>query len=302
MIVCFDIGGTTIKGAVATAPEAISPLPRIPTPKDDFGAFIAALRMTLDTVGGTPDCVSISIAGIVDPLDGRATVANIPCLNGRHLRAELQEALGLPVLVANDADCFVMAEAGVGAGRGHDVVFGIILGTGVGGGLVAGGRLINASGGFAGEWGHAPVAATLAGHPPVPLPRFRCGCGLEGCVDATASARGMEKLHQHLHGVSLSSQEIVAAWQAGDGAAARTVDVAVDILASPLALVVNVTGATVVPAGGGLATSLPLLEALDRAVRARILRQTTQPLVVPAMCLIEPGLAGAALLGFARNG
>jgi len=297
MIVCFDIGGTTIKGAIAYAPDDIRPVPRIPTPKTSFEDFAAGLKSVIDNSGGTPACVSLSIAGVIDADTGRATVANIPSIHGRALKDELEQALGLPVIVSNDADCFVMAESEIGSGRGHRVVFGVILGTGVGGGLVIDGRLINADGGFAGEWGHGPVAATRAGNPPVELPRFECGCGLTGCVDAIGSARGMEKLHMHLHRQDMTSEEIIAAWLGGNPGAARTIDILVDILASPLAMVINVTGATIVPVGGGLSNSRELLATLDEAVRARILRRFARPLVVPAICRIEPGLIGSAVLG-----
>ncbi|PZU70062.1 MAG: N-acetylglucosamine kinase [Rhizobium sp.] len=297
MIVCFDIGGTTIKGAIAYAPDDIRPVPRIPTPKTSFEDFAAGLKSVIDNSGGTPACVSLSIAGVIDADTGRATVANIPSIHGRALKDELEQALGLPVIVSNDADCFVMAESEIGSGRGHRVVFGVILGTGVGGGLVIDGRLINSEGGFAGEWGHGPVAATRAGNPPVELPRFECGCGLTGCVDAIGSARGMEKLHMHLHRQDMTSEEIIAAWLGGNPDAARTIDMLVDILASPLAMVINVTGATIVPVGGGLSNSRELLATLDEAVRARILRRFARPLVVPAICRIEPGLIGSAVLG-----
>lgn len=297
MIVCFDIGGTTIKGAVAYAPDDIRPVPRIPTPKTTFEDFAAGLKSVIDQSGGEPGCVSLSIAGVIDADTGRATVANIPSIHGRALKDELEQALGLPVIVSNDADCFVMAESEIGSGRGHRVVFGVILGTGVGGGLVIDGRLINSEGGFAGEWGHGPVAATRAGNPPVELPRFECGCGLTGCVDAIGSARGMEKLHMHLHRQDMTSEEIIAAWLGGNPDAARTIDILVDILASPLAMVINVTGATIVPVGGGLSNSRELLATLDEAVRARILRRFARPLVVPAICRIEPGLIGSAVLG-----
>jgi N-acetylglucosamine kinase len=297
MIVCFDIGGTTIKGAIAYAPDDIRPVPRIPTPKTSFEDFAAGLKSVIDNSGGTPACVSLSIAGVIDADTGRATVANIPSIHGRALKDELEQALGLPVIVSNDADCFVMAESEIGSGRGHRVVFGVILGTGVGGGLVIDGRLINSEGGFAGEWGHGPVAATRAGNPPVELPRFECGCGLTGCVDAIGSARGMEKLHMHLHRQDITSEEIIAAWLGGNPDAARTIDILVDILASPLAMVINVTGATIVPVGGGLSNSRELLATLDEAVRARILRRFARPLVVPAICRIEPGLIGSAVLG-----
>ncbi len=297
MIVCFDIGGTTIKGAIAYAPDDIRPVPRIPTPKTSFEDFAAGLKSVIDNSGGTPACVSLSIAGVIDADTGRATVANIPSIHGRALKDELEQALGLPVIVSNDADCFVMAESEIGSGRGHRVVFGVILGTGVGGGLVIDGRLINSEGGFAGEWGHGPVAATRVGNPPMELPRFECGCGLTGCVDAIGSARGMEKLHMHLHRHDMTSEEIIAAWLGGNPDAARTIDILVDILASPLAMVINVTGATIVPVGGGLSNSRELLATLDEAVRARILRRFARPLVVPAICRIEPGLIGSAVLG-----
>lgn len=299
MIVCFDIGGTTIKGAVAHSVDDIRPFPRQRTPANDFTAFVATLKSVIAEAGGTPRCVAISIAGVVDPDTQKAVVANVPCINGRQLQTDLETALGLPVLIANDADCCVLAEAGIGAGRNHRVVFGVILGTGVGGGLVIDGKLINGNGGFAGEWGHGPVAATRAGTPPVELPRFACGCGQIGCVDAVCSARGMEKLHAELSGQGLSSEQITQAWIAGNPTAARTIDVYLDILSGPLALVANVTGTTIIPVGGGLSNCGPLIEAIDTAVRSRILRRFDRPLVVQALCQVEPGLVGAAVLGFA---
>lgn len=297
MIVCFDIGGTAIKGAVAHTLNDIRPFPRRPTPVNDFDAFVAALSEIITQAGEKPDCIAISIAGVIDPDTARAVVANIPCIHDRLLQADLQARLGLPVIIANDADCFVLAEAGIGSARGHRIVFGVILGTGVGGGLVIDGKLINSNGGFAGEWGHGPVQATEAGTPPVRIARFRCGCGQSGCIDAVCSARGLEKLHEELHGVRNSSEEIIAAWQGADPRATRTLDVYVDILAGPLALVINVTGASIVPVGGGLSNVSALISVIDDAVRARILRKFDRSLIVPATCRVEPGLIGAAVLG-----
>ncbi|MGG7517777.1 ROK family protein [Allorhizobium undicola] len=297
MIVCFDIGGTAIKGGHAYASQDIRALPRLPTPANDFEAFTACLRQVIGAAEAKPRQIALSICGIIDAQTGKAVIANIPCLHGRALQEDLEAALGLPVLITNDADCFVLAEAELGAGRGHSVVFGIILGTGVGGGLVVNGALINEHGGFAGEWGHAPVAATSAGTPPASLPRFQCGCGQHGCIDATCSARGMERLHQHLHGEMLSSENIVQGWIAGDEACKRSIDVYVDVLSAPLALCVNLTGATIIPVGGGLSNAVPLLEEIDKAVQARILRPFGRPLIVQAQCRMEPGLIGAALAG-----
>jgi N-acetylglucosamine kinase len=298
MINCLDIGGSGIKGAVATSPTALRPLGRVRTPLDDFGAFTDAIRQVL-ALSPAPDgsVVSIAITGVVDPATGVIKCANIPCIDGRRLAADLVARLGRPVVIGNDADLFALAEARAGAGQGHAIVFGVILGTGVGGGLVIDGKLVTGAGGYAGEWGHAPVAASRVFEPPVELPRLACGCGQVGCVDTLGGARGLERLHRHFTGQARNSVEIVAAWEAGEPAASRTIDAYMEIVAAPLALVVNVVGAGSVPVGGGLAKSRALLERLDREVRARILRKTTAPLVIAAALEVEPGLVGAAILG-----
>ena len=204
------------------------------------------------------------------------------------------------MLVTNDADCFALAEAAVGAGRGHRVVFGIILGTGVGGGVVVDGRLVEGAGGFAGEWGHGPILARQAGNPPIDIPWLACGCGQSGCVDTVGGARGMERLHHQLTGVTMKSRAIMDAWRAGEPQAVRTFDCYIELVAQPLALRVNVLGADIVPVGGGLGSETEMLAILDRAVRQRILRDTAEPLVVPGQCGDNPAFIGAALVGRAR--
>jgi N-acetylglucosamine kinase len=299
VILCFDIGGTTMKGGRARAVDDVEVLERVPTPGRDFDAFVGVLARAIADCPEPPRVLSAAIPGIVEPGSGLGVVANVPCISGIPVRARLEAALGLPVILANDADCFALAEMAVGAGRGHRVVFGVILGTGVGGGLVIDGRLINAEGGFAGEWGHGPMAARLAGAPTVQIPRFPCGCGLAGCLDATVSARGMEALHRHLHDANATSLAIVAGWESGEAAAARTIAIWLEIAAAPLAMLVNATAADIVPVGGGLGGSASLVAALDTEVRALTLRRFERPLVVPAQCRTEPGLVGAAWLGFA---
>ncbi len=301
MILCFDIGGSWIKTAVAHSGDQIDIGSRYPTPLNDFPAFTEILRRELAAQPEPPACIAVSMTGVVDPDTGVITCANIPCIDQRPLEAELAASLGVPVMVANDADCFVLAEAGAGAGRGHRIVFGIILGSGVGGGLVADGRLINAAGGFAGEWGHGPAVASFAGEPPVAIPAFACTCGQKGCVNTIGGARGIERLHRHLRAEDAASTEIIKSWQQGDAEAARTVKVYVDLISSPLALAVNITGASIVPAGGGLTNSLELLTEIDHCVRRRILRRLQRPLVVRAECRVEPGLIGAALMGLERS-
>lgn len=296
MITCFDIGGTTIKAARARGPGDLVPLGRVPTPRDDFDAFVAAIG-ALAPEGP----LAISITGVVDPESGLATVANIPCVDGRFLGAELGAALGRQVLVANDADCFVLAEAYAGAGQEHRVVFGAILGTGVGGGIVVDGKLHRGAGGLGGEWGHGTIVATKVSVPPFDVPHFACGCGLSGCLDTVGAARGIERLHRLLQGADLASTAIVAAWESGDGAAAQTVDLYVELVAQPLALVVNIVGPDIIAVGGGMGNAPALIARLDAAVRARILRRIDRPLVVPARLTVDAGLIGAASLGFSEG-
>jgi N-acetylglucosamine kinase len=295
---CADIGGTFLKLAVATSDGTLRPAGRVPTPTQDWPAFLAALRAFVeDRVHGQPEGtpLALSLAGTVDPDTHLVQCANIPCLNGRALAPALQEALSRPVFIANDADCFALAEATRGFGQGHRVVFGVIMGSGVGGGLVAEGRLVRGAGGIAGEWGHAPVSPThLADGTPVPL--FDCGCGLRGCVDSYGSARGLERLHCALGAAPAESPAIVEAWQAGDAAAARSVAAWAEMVSGPMAMAVNLTGASIVPIGGGLSNAAPLVAALDEAVRARIMRRTTAPLLVPSRLGEMAGLTGAAML------
>ncbi|KKB08119.1 ROK family protein [Devosia chinhatensis] len=302
MRTCFDIGGTTIKAARAPGPDVIESIGRLPTPQQDFAAFAAAMR-TLIAQGGAPagSPVAISITGVVDPENGRVKVANIPCIDGRALGDELAELLDRPVLVANDADCFVLAEAHAGAGKGHRVVFGAILGTGVGGGIVAEGRLLRGAGGLSGEWGHGTIVATETKVPPHHLPHFACGCGQSGCLDTVGGARGLERLHQHLHGRTLASTEIVAAWEQDEPDATATIALYLELVAQPLALVVNIIGPDIVPVGGGLGNSAALIARLDEHVRGAILRRIDRPLVVPAQLSVDAGLLGAAALSFSEE-
>lgn len=298
MMTCFDIGGSAIKAAVVQQPDSVIPGRTLPTPLNDFDTFVDTLRELLaESPASARDLISISICGVIDPATEIIKCANIPCIDQRRLASELSASLHCKVLVANDADCFTLAEAVDGAGRGHRVVFGAILGTGVGGALVIDQRLLVGAGGYAGEWGHAPITSTLAGTPPVAIPRFPCGCGQLGCLDTLGGARGLEQLHKHLHGSMLTSKQITAQWLEQDLEARKTIDCYIDLVADPLALVVNVVGASLVCVGGGLSKVSPLIGQLDRAVRARILRKTYAPLVVPSQCIVEPGLIGARTLG-----
>jgi N-acetylglucosamine kinase len=289
-----------MKFGLARSGEAVRQVDQVPTPAHSWADFVAALADLCARHGeGQPHNapLAISMAGIVDPDSGILTTAsNLGGLVGHRLAAELTVALGRSVRVANDADCFALAEATVGAGRGHRVVFGIILGTGIGGGLVVGGRLISGAAGITGEWGHGSIVKTMAGSPPVTIPRLECGCGGVGCIETFGSARGMERLHRYLTGQVAESRAIVDGWQAGDATASRTISIFLELVSEPLALLVNAIGPHLVPVGGGLGSSAPLVAALDQAVRGLILRRTDVPLLVPAELGANAGLIGAAVL------
>jgi N-acetylglucosamine kinase len=304
-VFCIDIGGSFMKFAVSPAPGALEPLERIATPADDWESFAGAIAALLDRHRASAPIaapLALSIAGLVDPRTGVATSANIPCITGRRIALDLSAMLRRPVVAANDADCLTLAEANEGAGRGHPVVFCAVMGTGIGGGLAIDGRLVRGAGGVTGEWGHGPILNTsveIEGRT-LHIPRFSCGCGQSGCVDTIGGARGIERLHGFLHDRSETSHDILAQWQAGDDGAKLTVAAYLELVADPLALAVNVTGASIVPVGGGLASVTPLIEALDRAVRKRILNRFDSPLVVPAARQEDGGLVGAAVLGHQR--
>lgn len=301
-VLCFDIGGTTVRAALSRNGEAPGAVSRYDTPADDHAAFLNSLNRITEAQPEKPAAVAISLAGVVNPQTQRMITANIPAINDTDFASDLEDTLGIPVVIANDADCFAVAEAVLGAGKGHDIVFGVILGTGVGGGLVCDGRLINQKGGFAGEWGHGPVAPLRAGNPPVDIPHFRCGCGQSGCLDTIAGGRGLERLHNHLCGDGKKAPAIIEDWRRGDRDATRTIDVYLGLIAGPLALTVNLTGATIVPAGGGLSSAHDLLTAIDEAVRPLTLWNFDRPLIVPAQSGAEPGLTGAAIIALQHLG
>ncbi|MCX7289066.1 MAG: ROK family protein [Rhodobacterales bacterium] len=290
MIQTFDIGGSRIKAAIWGG-SGLHPMGEVATPVGDIRAFADAIQgFAVRNVKG----IAISIAGVIDPATGIGRVANIPAIDGLSLKPELERVTGLPVIVLNDADCFALAEATQGAGRGRGTVFGVILGTGVGGGLVIGGKLVTGAGGYAGEWGHGPV---IRGEH-----AMTCGCGQVGCIDTVGGARGLERLHLGLTSQVRGAEDIIAGWQAGEAEAGETLDLWRNLVAGPLAMVVNTLGAGVVPVGGGLSRAPGLLSYLDEAVRARILRRTLAPLVVPAECGADAGLLGAAMAGQAEWG
>lgn len=294
---CFDIGGTNIRFGMPEANGDVPVISSVPTPTHSLARFVEAIADLIDQQGrGRHNSIAISLTGVVHPETNKVRVANIPAINGVDIASELTKKTGLPAVVANDADCLALAEARVGVAKGAGNVFAIVLGTGVGGGLVLGGNLVVGRNGATGEWGHGPVVDPTANGIVKSIGQFECGCGQVGCLDTVGGARGLERIHRSLHGANLASEQIVNMWLDGDINANKTIVVWSEMLAGPLAMIVNLLGPDVVPVGGGLSNASELIALLDEKVRKRCLFPAEQPLVIPARFTKNAGLVGAAQL------
>ena len=239
MRIGVDLGGTKIE-AVALAPDGRETLrKRVLTPRGDYAATLGAVTSLVAEMG--TGNIGVGIPGTLSRLTGLVKNANSTWLIGRPLKEDLERALARPVRLENDANCFALSEAIDGAGAGARAVFGVILGTGVGGGIVVERQLLVGRNAIAGEWGHNPLP--LPGPKDLPLPR--CYCGRAGCIETYLSGPGLEREHHSLTGQERSAREVALA----DGEAMQRY---IERLARSLAGVVNVLDPDVIVLGGGL--------------------------------------------------
>ena len=251
-----DLGGTKIEAIVLDAQGADLWRERVPTPAGDYEATLAAiaglLRRADDALGLPPGCpVGIGTPG-TQTRAGLIKNANSTCLNGRALAHDLARVLDRPVRLANDANCLALSEATDGAGAGSEVVFAVILGTGVGAGITVGGRLLEGPNGLAGEWGHNPLpwadADADADNAPVPA----CYCGKRGCVEAWLSGPALARDHAQRTGQTLDAPQIARAASLGDAGCEASLQRYEDRLARALAVVVNLLDPDTIVLGGGV--------------------------------------------------
>jgi fructokinase len=255
-----DLGGTKIEAVAMANDGNILDRQRIATPRDDYAATLAAIsELIAGLAGGSEGPVGIAMPGALSPASGLIKNANSTWLNGKPLDQELAAALGRPLRLANDADCFALSEASDGAATGAPIVFGVILGTGVGGGIVIDGRLLGGANAIAGEWGHNPLPWPRPEWGEVPGPT--CWCGRAGCIETYLSGPGLAADHPDQ---TLSSREIVAASEDGDPVARQTMVRYEDRLARALAHMVNILDPHVVVLGGGLSAIGSLYDAVPR--------------------------------------
>jgi len=252
----IDLGGTKIEGVVmnpATPGEPLCRLRRETQASLGYNhiiAGIAGLVADLESTSGMPrpNWIGIGTPGVVDPATGEMKNSNTVCLNNRALREDLTTALGCGVIMANDANCFALAEATWGAARGIGVVMGLILGTGVGGGIVVGGRVLGGLHGIAGEWGHNPIPGES--HP--------CYCGRTGCVETVIAGPSLERYHREIGGESLRLPEIVVRATAGSPHAVKTLSRLREKFGEAIAAVINILDPEAIVIGGGVG-NIPLL-------------------------------------------
>ncbi|MDA4847991.1 ROK family protein [Hoeflea poritis] len=298
-IYCLDIGGSFIKLATGNGDD-LQEVEAVATPPE-YGAFIDRTADLLAAAGiGPRDRLGVSIAGSIDVDNGSVHAAQLPFLAsvdfGSDLGAAIGVRLGTPlksaIRIENDADCFALAEATFGAGRTFDNVFAIILGTGVGGSQVYRGELIRGFGGSAGEWGHGPFIQKQDPSTPGFVPQFACACGQKGCINTMGGARGLEAMHAAAGNPLRDSKAIIDGWAGGDTACTATVASYVSLLTDALAVTLNITGAEIVPVGGGLSSATALISAIDSGVRHKVLRPRPEPLVIRGQTGQNGGLWG----------
>lgn len=250
----IDLGGTKIEADLFDATGKVLWRERRPTPAGDYAATVRAIADLVAqarTVAGSAITVGMGTPGAVvtaGPLRGRMKNCNSTCLNGQPLQADVEAAIGQPVRMANDANCLALSEATDGAAAGANVVFGVILGTGTGAGIVVDGRVLQGANGLAGEWGHNPLPWTTADDGPPPA----CYCGQRGCVEAWLSGPGLARDHARRHGGTLDAATIAARAAQGDAACVATLERHAERLARALAAVINLLDPDVIVLGGGL--------------------------------------------------
>ena len=244
----IDLGGTKIE-IIALADDGMQLLRRrVPTPRGDYAATLAAIAdlvLSAENALGRKGSVGIGIPGAESRVDGLIKNANSTWLIGRPMRSDVQALLQRDVRLANDANCFALSEAADGAAAGAGIVFGSILGTGVGGGIVVHGRVLAGANAIAGEWGHNRLPGDEAEWP-------SCYCGRKGCIETFLSGPGMRHDHLKLNGADLDAAAIAAAAAAGDAACEATLRRYEARLARALAVVINILDPDAIVLGGGL--------------------------------------------------
>ena len=290
-----DLGGTKITAIVLDAEGVEICRERIPTPQHDYAGTlqaVAGLVAGLETRVGEQCTVGIGMPGSVSRASGLVKNSNSVCLNGQPVHHDLETLLDRPLRFANDADCFALSEASDGAALDAGVVFGVIIGTGTGAGLVANKTLLTGPNGIAGEWGHNPLPWPR----PEELPGPDCYCGRAGCIETWLSGPGLARDYQQLHGVANQASAIVCRAAEGELQAVATLQRYMDRMARALASVINILDPDVIVLGGGVSNCVLLYEAVPSRWGEYVFSDRVDTRLVKAKHGDDSGVRGAAWL------
>lgn len=299
MRIGVDLGGTKIEGILITPDGRELSRVRRATPQGDYAATvrtIAELVHELEAGLDQTPLVGVGIPGAISPATGLVKNANSVCLIGKALDADISAAINRPVKLANDANCFAVSEAHDGAAKGADTVFGVILGTGVGGGICVHGRPLTGPNAIAGEWGHNPLPwpTEMDGHDERPGPE--CYCGKRGCVETFLSGPGLSLDHQTHTFTSLPAEDIAAKATRGDAPCQATLHRFDHRLARALATVINTLDPDVIVLGGGLSNLSRLYDNVPKLWGAWVFSDTVATKLVQNLHGDSSGVRGAAWL------
>jgi fructokinase len=291
----IDLGGTKIEAAALDQGGAMRLRRRTPTPAGDSAGTIAAIAglvAGLEWEIGARAWVGVGIPGTIVAETGLVKNANSTWLIGQPLGRDVEAVLSRPVRFANDANCFALSEAIDGAGAGRGTVFGVILGTGVGGGIAIGGRILVGANAIAGEWGHNPLPAPEPDEWPGPP----CYCGRSGCIETFLSGPGLAADHRRHGGGAMESAAIAAGAAAGDAACRATLERYAERLARALAGVINLLDPDVIVLGGGLSAVAFLYDEVPRRWGRHVFSDRVATRLLPPMHGDSSGVRGAAWL------
>ncbi len=295
MRIGIDLGGTKIEALAIDSAGLEVARYRMDTPREDYEGTvraIAGLVKRIEEETGQKGSVGAGVPGSVSSVTGLIKNSNSTWLNGRPLHRDLARSLDREVRVANDANCLAVSEATDGAAAGKHVVFGVILGTGCGGGIAVDGKVHAGPNGVAGEWGHNPLPwARLEEYPGAD-----CYCGKRGCMETWVSGTGLARDYREATGDARTAREIVAAFEGGDRDAGAAVERYVDRLARGLAHVVNVLDPDAIVLGGGVSRVTYLYGELPRRLAAYVFGREAQTPILQAVHGDASGVRGAAWL------
>lgn len=297
MRIGIDLGGTKIEGLALDADGVERARLRVPTPQDSYEGCVAAIAgavAELERRVGVGCTVGVGHPGAISPATGVIKNANSTRLNGRPLHLDLERAIGREVRLANDANCLAVSEASDGAAAGCRVVFGVILGTGVGGGIVVDGRPLTGAQAIAGEWGHNALPQPQDDERPGPA----CYCGRRGCVETWLSGPALRQQFEERTGRRLQATDIADAAMAGDADAQAAIERYCDRLARALSVVINILDPDAIVLGGGLSRIGQLYVRVPELWKRSVFSETDRIVtrLVPPRYGDSSGVRGAAWL------